>query len=431
MALLNGLSGTPSARDTSICTWTLLGGVQEPAGRWIQIVRRRFPAGNLINLFRDGIVGCIYMVLSRDCSVACRLAPFLLVLYYASAGLSQHIVGQAELFIGQRANPGSSRPVQEGEALAAEGRFAEAEVPLREAIEVSPQNDHLLIVLGRVEARLGKRKEAVDIFRRVVKNEPRKADAYVDLAIALADAGELAEALQEATTAVTLSPNLPLAHLNRARILADLQRSDEAETEFSITTKLAPNNPDCFFYWALLEKDRGNSAKQVSLLKSLVRLEPNNEKALLLLAASLKHESKHTEAIAVLRRVLQIDPTSESALYMLSMELRETDPTEARKLQEDYMDEHSRAADLTAIKSLGNAANEAAKRQDWAEAIALLRKALGACGNCEVVAALHKNLGLALCQSGNTVEGRKELKAALKLDPADPDIVKALSIVSE
>ena len=321
--------------------------------------------------------------------------------------------------------------MQQGQDLAAQGRFAEAEVTLKQALEYSPENYELLTLLGKVEARLGKRVDAIAIFRHVVRGEPRMADAHINLAIALADGGQLEEALTETSTAISLSPKLASAHVNRARVLADLHRTEEAEKEFSTANQLAPNNPDCLYYWGLLEKDRGNLTQQTSLFQQLVRLQPDNLNALLLLAQSLQHESKSVEAIAVLRHILQLKPDSENAIYMLSMELRRTNPDEAKKLQEEYEAQKRKDATLAQVKSLGNEAYQAANRRDWTEAIRILRKALESCGDCEVAAALHKNLGLALCGNGNLDEGKEELKEALKLNPKDPDIVKALSVAAQ
>jgi tetratricopeptide (TPR) repeat protein len=318
-----------------------------------------------------------------------------------------------------------------GEDLAAQGRFAEAEVPLKQAAELAPENYAVLTLLGKVQGRLGKHADAIALFRRVVSGQPNSADAHINLAIALADTGNREEALTETSTAVSLSPKLASAHLNRARLLADLHRSDEAEKEFTIAHQLAPDNADCLFYWALLEKERGNLAKETSLFQQLVRLQPDNQKALLLLAQSLHAESKNAETIAVLRRLLQLNPNSENALYMLSMELRQSNPEESRKLQQEFAAQKRKEANLDQVKSLGNEAYEAARKQNWPEAIRILRKALESCNDCAVASGLHKNLGLALCSNGNLDEGKQELEEALKLNPADPDIVKALNVVAQ
>jgi tetratricopeptide (TPR) repeat protein len=362
-------------------------------------------------------------------------------------GLSTVSLVLLSLLLGARLMPaaaGQSRPtnrrsasapvdqlMKEGQDLAAQGRFAEAEVPLKQAAELAPENYALLTLLGKVEGRVGKHADAIALFRRVVSGQPKTADAHVNLAIALADAGNLEEALKETSNAVLLSPKLASAHLNRARVLADLHRPEEAEKEFAVAHQLAPNNPDCLFYWALLEKDRGNLEKQTLLFQQLVRLQPDNQVALLLLAQSLQRESKNAETIAVLRRILRLNPDSGNALYMLSMELRRTNPEESKKLQQDFETQKRKEADLAQVKSLGNEAYVAANKQDWPEAIRILKKALESCENCEVAAGLHKNLGLALCNNGNLDEGKQELQEALKLNPTDPDIVKALNVAAQ
>jgi tetratricopeptide (TPR) repeat protein len=160
-------------------------------------------------------------------------------------------------------------------------------------------------------------------------------------------------------------------------------------------------------------------------------LQPDNQVALLLLAQSLQRESKHPETIAVLRRILQLKPDSANALYMLSMELRRTNPEESKKLQQEFETQKHKEADLAQVKSLGNEAYVAANKQDWPEAIRILKKALESCENCEAAATLHKNLGLALCNNGNLDEGKQELQVALKLNPNDSDIVKALNVAAQ
>ncbi len=321
--------------------------------------------------------------------------------------------------------------MQEAQDLAAQGRFAEAEVPLKQAAGLAPENYALLTLLGKIEGRVGKHADAIALFRRVASGQPKSADAHVNLAIALADAGQLEEALSETSTAISLSPKQASAYVNRARLLADLHRAEEAEKEFSIANQLAPNNPECLYYWGLLEKDRGNLAKQTALFQQLVRLQPDNLNALLLLAQSLQHQEKGAEEISVLRHILQLKPDSENAIYMLSMELRRTNPEESKALQQKYEAEKRKDADLTQVKALGNEAYLAANKQDWPEAIRLLKKALASCPDCELAAALHKNLGLALCNNGNLDECKQELQEALKLNPNDPDIVKALNLASQ
>jgi len=319
--------------------------------------------------------------------------------------------------------------LQQGKALAAEGRIAEAEPPLLKAAALAPRDMETLTVLAQVQGRIGKTSEAIQGFQSIVRLYPQKAETHLNLAIALAGAGQLDAALKEASSAVTLAPKLVSAHINRARILDDLHRIDEAAREFAVAQRLAPANPDCLYYWSLVERERGNISKESELLQKLVAVQPDNYKAAYFLGRSLQEQSRDTEAISVLRRALVIKPDYEAALYLLSRVLRKTDPEESQRLLQDYHAVQQKQSTLDQSKSLGNEAYAAAGKQDWPEAIRLLRKAIELCDSCEAAAGLHKNLGLALCKNGDIQAGRAELEISLHLNPVDPDVVKALEII--
>jgi Flp pilus assembly protein TadD len=319
--------------------------------------------------------------------------------------------------------------LDQGQSLAAEGRLAEAEAPLVEAKSIAPEDFETLTILAKVQVRIGKSAEAIALFRKTAHLYPQTSDSHLNLGIALADAGQLEEALQETSRAASLAPTMASAHLNRGRILYDLHRIDEARSEFTIAHRLAPANPDCLFFWALVERASGNIVKETELLQKLVTLQPDNYKAAYSLGRSLQEQSRDSEAISALRRALAIKPDYEDAVYLLSRELRKTAPEESKRLSEEFQAARQKQSTSDTSKSLGNEAYVAAIKQNWPEAIRLLRKGLNICDLCEASAALHKNLGLALCRNGDINEGRAELKTSLKLNPNDPDVVKALDIV--
>jgi tetratricopeptide (TPR) repeat protein len=321
--------------------------------------------------------------------------------------------------------------VRSAQALLAQGRLAEAEVELEKARALSPNDTQLLTLLAKLEGRLGKPQEAIALLQRVAKLKPRSAEAHLDLAIVYSDAGMLEQGLQETAKALALDPHLAPAHLNRARILDDLKREPEARAEFTTACRLLPNDSDCFFYWSFAEHALGDFAKETLVLQRAVKLQPERVKAWVLLASSLLEQSRKPEAVEALRHALTLDPNSSEATYMLSRALAGSDPQEARRLREQFAALREKNTVLDRSKSLGNEAYVASTRQDWPNAIRLYKEALDACGECEIQPALHKNLGLTLCHSGNLEEGVRELHKALDLNPNDTDVVKALSMVEK
>jgi tetratricopeptide (TPR) repeat protein len=316
-----------------------------------------------------------------------------------------------------------------GQRLASQGRLAEAETSLVQAERLTPNDVDLLILLAKVKGRLGLPEEAVALFRRVAQLEPKVAENHLNLAIALADAKQLDAALAETSTAIALAPRSGSAHLNSGRILADLHRNEEARSEFALAARLQPGNPDTFYYWALLEHEEAHLDKETELLERLVRLQPNSDRDFFFLGRCLSEQQKHAEAIAALRRAIELNPHSGDALYMLAMEVKREDPAAARSLMKRFVEQRDEEANLDAIKTLGNQAFTASQQQDWPNAIGLLHKAIAQCNGCSVAAGLHRNLGLALCESGSLQEGKHELQEALELDPSDRDAEAALKVL--
>jgi tetratricopeptide (TPR) repeat protein len=319
--------------------------------------------------------------------------------------------------------------LQEGKSLAAGGRLAEAEPPLLQAATLAPRDLETLTVLAQVQARIGKTTEAINGFQRIVRLYPQLADSHLNLAIAFAGAGQLDAALKEASSAASLAPKMASVHINLGRILDDLHRVDAASKEFAIAQQLDPVNADCLYYWSLVERERGNAFKESELLQRLVALQPDNYKAAYSLGRSLQEQARDTEAISALRRALVIKPDYEGALYLLSRELRKRDPEESQRLLQEFHAVQQKQSTLDQSKSLGNEAYAAAGKQNWPEAIRLLREAIELCDSCEAAAGLHKNLGLALCKDGDIQQGRAELETSLHLNLIDPDVVKALEII--
>jgi len=313
--------------------------------------------------------------------------------------------------------------------LAARGELGQAEILLEQARTAAPHNTEVLTALAKVKDRVGESQDAIAIFRQLANATPRSSEAHLNLAMALADSKDLTGALDEVSKAVELAPKLASVHLNRARILADMHRTDEARTEFALASRLAPTNADCYFYWALVEQEKENYAKESSLLQSVLRLQPNNTKALNLLGESLWNESKEDEAIAVWRHLLKIDPSASEATYSLSLALRNKDDQESRRLMQRFHALQQQEKTVKQVNDLGNQAYHAMNNRQWPEAISLMRQALALCGDCQYEATLHKDLGLALCQSGDTRQGETELRTAHQLNPADPDILKALAAI--
>jgi tetratricopeptide (TPR) repeat protein len=320
---------------------------------------------------------------------------------------------------------------RQGKQLAAEGRLAEAEVSLQQAVLLSPKNVALLTLLGKVKARLGEDSDAAILFRRVVEADPSSAEAHLNLAIALADAKDLPGALKEATRAERLAPGAAATHRNRARLLSDMARIPEAREEFATASRLDPQNAETSFLWGSFELNNHHAAAATPLLRKVISSQPNNFEAYFLLGKSLDLQEQPQEAIKMWRHAVAINPEDQEAVYALSQALRERDPAASAEFLARFKNLQAQKERLDQAKNLGNQAYAAMQVRDWSTAIAALGKALEICQSCALQADLYQHLGLAECHSGNLDVGEEHLKRALALKPDDTTTVQALTWVAD
>jgi Tfp pilus assembly protein PilF len=82
-------------------------------------------------------------------------------------------------------------------------------------------------------------------------------------------------------------------------------------------------------------------------------------------------------------------------------------------------------------KSLKDAAAALAAQGRTAEAIASMKEALDACGECSFRSELNKNLGLIYARAGDYKNARDQLQRALEGQPNDPEAQTAFNRVNE
>jgi tetratricopeptide (TPR) repeat protein len=107
----------------------------------------------------------------------------------------------------------------------------------------------------------------------------------------------------------------------------------------------------------------------------------------------------------------------------------QSNPDEAKRLQDQFQALQIAQHITDRAHTLGNFALASADAHDWPQAIAQLKEAINACGQCDSLAQLHKDLGLVYCHSGDYKNGRTELLEATRMSPADEDIRKALDLL--
>jgi arylsulfatase A-like enzyme/Tfp pilus assembly protein PilF len=95
------------------------------------------------------------------------------------------------------------------------GKLEEARTYFEKALEVEPENRFLRKYSAENLAKMGKMKEAIEIYERLKEDYPDDYEVFQDLGIAYGYAGDLSRSIENLKKAVTLHPT-PVAYSNLA-----------------------------------------------------------------------------------------------------------------------------------------------------------------------------------------------------------------------
>ncbi len=313
-------------------------------------------------------------------------------------------------------------------ALQKANHLAEARILLLRADALSPDDAKIAVALAKLDTRLGKQNEALELFRRLESRDPRNPENALNLGIALASDGNYDEALNLATRAVELNPSASSGHYLRGKVLVDLSRADDAQREYQLALSLSPDDALALYELAILDESMGRTKEEIPLLEHLVRIRPGVANDHFLLGRALLHEGQTAKAEMAFRDAVRLDPNHRAALYSLSRLLQHQNPAEAEQFTSRFRALRLSDEETNRIRDLGNTGVLAMQQRDWPSAIRQFQSALVLCSGCAVESTLEKDLGLAQCQSGDTISGLASLRRSFALDPNDADVLKAIEL---
>lgn len=140
-----------------------------------------------------------------------------------------------------------------GNALAAEGRTAEAEQAWAHGLEISPRDSALLTALGHSALAVGNRDEAAELLTRASQAEPRNSSATLSLVDIYRDAERLDEALAIARRAWAAEPQNVVVGLDFAELCVATGQLDEARTAYEQLRAIDDEAHELYLLYGLLD----------------------------------------------------------------------------------------------------------------------------------------------------------------------------------
>ncbi|MBI3664857.1 MAG: tetratricopeptide repeat protein [Acidobacteria bacterium] len=196
-----------------------------------------------------------------------------------------------------------------GEALADQGRYAEAVPHFLRAIQIKPNHAHAHYNLGLAALREGKLAEAAGRFEQAVRVEPAFAAAHNDLANTYAALGRLEAALEHYRTALRLQPGFAEAHYNLGNLLYRQRQFAQAISHYRQALLLNPSHAEAHNNWGVALDALGRAAEAVEHYRQALALDPGNADAHNNLGVDLEAAGKIDEALAHYQEALRLNPS--------------------------------------------------------------------------------------------------------------------------
>jgi protein O-GlcNAc transferase len=343
--------------------------------------------------------------------------------------------------------------------LVAQGKRDQAVSLLRDLIQADPRNADARLLLGSILMESGQRSESIEQLREGVRLRPKSAEAHNALGEAYIAFGETAGARPEFERAVELDPRHAQAHVNlaailmeqgeqrirmirpsairrkpdaaiptRAKIYSEERDAAKAAAELQQAVELRPDFAEAWSDLGEARKSLSDGNGALAAFRRAVALRPEDPVARVRLGSQLLDTGAAHEAVVHLDEAVRLDPKNQSALNALQRALRQDGQVERAGAATKKLAELLRArdeADQKLVVAL-ETNNRGAELQKAGDVRAALEKYRAAVDLLPDHIGMRLNLAVALLKLGNWQEGVSQMREALRREPGNAQVQKAL-----
>jgi protein O-GlcNAc transferase len=326
------------------------------------------------------------------------------------------------------------------------GQMAQADVLLRQVLDLDPNHGGALHLLGIAAYQARKLEVAADFFRRAVDSAPTQAVFQSSLGTVYQELGRLTEAAACHQEAQRLDPQNPLVLNNLGITRAMEGKHGEAAAVFRQALAVTPDDPELLANLAGALNGQNRHDEAIDLCRQALRLRPDLPQAHHNLGNALRAKDQLEEAVACYQEAIRLWPAFADAHHNLGQALQQAGKLDdailayrqALQLKPERAESHLSLGAVFLEKQRypeARACHEQALRlqPDSADAFNGLGNIEYAQGNLDAATANyqqarclkpdysvpHYNLGVARQAQGKPAEARHCFQQALRLKPDD------------
>ncbi len=188
------------------------------------------------------------------------------------------------------------------------GRFDEAILEFRNALEIAPQDKDALFQIGEAYLKKGQVREAFAAYKKVVELDPSNLDAQLRLGNLFLLARSPDEARERAERVLADAPTTSEAHALLGKAYLVEKQIDKGLAEFDEAIRLEPDNLDHRLLKASALLSLGRLPEARSEVGAVLARDASHRKALLLLTQVADRQKDEALAADTFRRLLEAYP---------------------------------------------------------------------------------------------------------------------------
>ena len=269
-----------------------------------------------------------------------------------------------------------------------------------------------------------KQPEAISSFENALNVDATNFDALNGLITLYARSNELDKAHARIDTALSAYPNMASLHFLKAQVFGYQQNGQMVEAELNKALELDQNYMPAYSALAALYIQSKQEDRAIAQYQKIISLRPENSTAYVLVGILEDQRKNYDVAAENYRKALEKDPNSAIAANNLAWLYATTgkgNMDEAMRLAQGVVQKNPNIAGF--IDTLGWVYY---KKGLHAAAVDQLRKAVSIneaqsrATNAVPSATYHYHLAMALKETGDKEESKRELQAAIKLSERAP-----------
>jgi tetratricopeptide (TPR) repeat protein len=298
----------------------------------------------------------------------------------------------------------------EAKSAQAQGDVASAAAKYEKLLQVAPNLGAAYNNLGALYLQQREYKKAAAVLEKGLKLDPKMTSASALLGISLYEMGDYTSARRNLESALRANPKDDNAELFLSNDLIKLGDFDAAALHLRQLSHLQPQNQEI---WYLLGKVHMKLSEQA--LSKLNAIDPDSVYAHQISGEVMEGMKNFDGALLEYKKAVELAPHQPGTHYMLGnayWAIQMWEPA-AEQFRAELVND---PANCAAQWKLGNIVLE--QRQDPADALAQIEKALSICPS---LAEARLDRGRALMRLERNDEAIRDLQAAEKSDPSEPN----------